>query len=187
MNKILILDRDGVINHDPEGYISHPDDWHPIEGSLSAIATLNRLGWHVFVVTNQSGIGRGYYDLESLAKIHEKMLQELAAVGGHIEEIFFCPHHPDANCVCRKPQPGLIFAIQKKFDLKLHEAFFVGDKLSDIEAAKAAGCKPLLVLTGQGEKTREENPLLDVPYFANLASVAAHLAVAEAGSSEYYS
>ncbi len=173
--KVLILDRDGVINHDPTGYISSPEAWQPIPGSLSAIATLNRAGWHVFVVTNQSGIGRGYYDLEDLSRIHEKMLRALAAEGGYIEEIFYCPHEPEAKCDCRKPAPGLFLDLQKKFDIDLTQAFFVGDKLSDVRAARAVGCQPILVLTGNGRQTMQDNPALDVPCFADLAAFAMHL------------
>lgn len=168
MKNIIILDRDGVINEDPHGYISHKNDWHPIPGSLDAIVKLNQAGWHVFVITNQSGIGRGFYDLQSMHHIHQEMCQQLAAVGGHIEDIFFCPHHPDENCQCRKPAPGLFYQLRDKYHVDLSQAFFVGDKISDVHAAYAAGCHPILVLTGNGKKTIQQHPKLNVPQFANL-------------------
>src|SRR5579862_2669163 len=108
----IILDRDGVINYDSEAYIKSPEEWLPIPGSLEAIATLNRHGFRVLIATNQSGVSRGYYDLAMLDRIHEKLVAQLAAVGGCIEEIFFCPHHPDDHCVCRKPKPGMIYQIK---------------------------------------------------------------------------
>ncbi|MDX1901280.1 MAG: D-glycero-beta-D-manno-heptose 1,7-bisphosphate 7-phosphatase [Gammaproteobacteria bacterium] len=167
-SKNIILDRDGVINEDPMGYISRPEDWHAITGSLEAIAQLNRAGWHVFVATNQSGIGRGFYDLEAMHAIHEKMINELAAVGGYIEEIFFCPHNPDENCDCRKPAPGLFVQLKEKYRIDLTSTIFIGDKLSDIDAARAVGCQPMLVATGYGQKTHQDYPDLNVPFFANL-------------------
>jgi len=170
MKKIIILDRDGVINYDSYEYIKTPDEWHAIPGSLEAIAQLNRAGFYVMVATNQSGIGRGYYDLAMLDLIHEKMLFELASVGGHIEEIFFCPHLPTDHCHCRKPKPGLLEQIQIKYAVDLSEVFFVGDKLTDVQAARASGCKSLLVLSDL-EKARTENEpeLTNVPRFKNLA------------------
>src|SRR5260221_14569878 len=123
----IILDRDGVINYDSIEYIKSPDEWLPIPGSLDAIAQLNRSGFHVLVVTNQSGVARGFYDLEMLDLIHEKMMHELAAVGGYIDEIFFCPHHPDENCICRKPKPGLFQKLAAKYPLNLAGTFFICD------------------------------------------------------------
>ncbi|HSW68944.1 MAG TPA: D-glycero-beta-D-manno-heptose 1,7-bisphosphate 7-phosphatase [Gammaproteobacteria bacterium] len=166
MKKLIILDRDGVINYDSDSYIKTPDEWHAIPGSLEAIARLNRAGFYVVVATNQSGVARGYFDVSGLDLIHEKMFSELASVGGHIEEIFFCPHHPEENCSCRKPKPGLLQKIHKKYDVDLKDVFFIGDKLSDIEAAKTAGCKPILILTSLKIHDLELN---DVPYFLNLA------------------
>jgi D-glycero-D-manno-heptose 1,7-bisphosphate phosphatase len=168
--KFIILDRDGVINYDSEYYIKNPDEWHAIPGSLNAIADLNRAGYHVLVVTNQSGVGRGFYDLEMLDRIHEKFIQELAAVGGCIEEIFFCPHHPDDNCECRKPKLELFNRIQKKYGVQFSDAFYIGDSYSDVQAAQASGCKPILVLTSKGQKTLDNHPeCLTIPYFLNLA------------------
>jgi D-glycero-D-manno-heptose 1,7-bisphosphate phosphatase len=169
-NPFIILDRDGVINYDSEYYIKSPDEWHAIPGSLEAIATLNRAGFRVLVATNQSGISRGYYDLEMLSRIHEKLLHELAAVGGYIDEIFFCPHHPDDGCGCRKPKLGLIQQIQKKYPISFADTFFVGDSYSDMQLAAESGCKPILVLTSKGQKTLEDHPeCASIPHFANLA------------------
>src|SRR6185312_6787760 len=171
MKKFIILDRDGVINYDSVEYIKSPDEWHAIPGSLEAIAQLNRAGYYVMVVTNQSGIARRYYDIGMLDLIHEKMFAELAAVGGHIEEVFFCPHHPAENCRCRKPKPGLLYDIQKKYAVNLADVFLVGDKLSDVQAARTAGCKPLLVETGLKKlDITNHRELADVPCFANLAA-----------------
>lgn len=171
--KFIILDRDGVINHDSLEYIKSPDEWHAIPGSLEAIAQLNRAGFHVLVATNQSGVSRGYYDLETLALIHEKFIRELAAVGGYVEEIFFCPHHPDDKCPCRKPQPGMLYQIRDKYQLNLENIYFVGDSASDMEVATIAGCKPLLVLTGNGKKTLEKFANVHhIPSFENLAEAA---------------
>jgi len=172
MRKIIILDRDGVINYDSAEYIKSPEEWHAMPGSLEAIAQLNRAGFYVVVATNQSGIARRYYDVAMLDLIHEKMLAELAAVGGHIEEIFFCPHLPSDNCYCRKPKPGLLQQIQKKYAVDLTTVFFVGDKLSDVQAARAVGCQPLLVLTEFNEIDCQTHPeLKNVPRFLNLADV----------------
>lgn len=162
----IILDRDGVINHDSNEYIKSPDEWLPIPRSLEAVATLNRAGYRVLIATNQSGIARGFYDLDMLDQIHEKMMRELAAVGGYVEEIFFCPHHPEEKCPCRKPQPGMIHAIAEKYPLSLPDTFFIGDSQADMGAALAAGCKPILVMTGNGHVTVDQHP--EVPNFANL-------------------
>lgn len=172
----IILDRDGVINYDSDQYIKSPDEWLPIPRSLEAIALLNRAGFRVLVATNQSGVARGYYDLETLDQIHEKMMRELAAVGGYVEEIFFCPHHPDENCHCRKPKPGLLQQIQAKYPLVLAETYFIGDSLADLGAAEAAGCKSLLVKTGNGIKTLEKHPHYSkIPAFADLHEAALYV------------
>jgi D-glycero-D-manno-heptose 1,7-bisphosphate phosphatase len=166
----IILDRDGVINYDSDEYIKSPDEWIPIPGSLEAIAQLNRHGFHVLVATNQSGIARGYYDVEILDRIHEKLMQELAMVGGYVEEVFFCPHHPDEGCECRKPKPGLLWQIQKKYPVNFAETFFIGDNIIDIQAAREVGCKPILVRTGKGERTLTKHPELAlIPHFPDLA------------------
>jgi D-glycero-D-manno-heptose 1,7-bisphosphate phosphatase len=170
MKKIIILDRDGIINYDSYDYIKSPDEWRAIPGTLEAIAQLNRADFYVLIATNQSGIGRGYYTIEMLDLIHEKLQSELAAVGGHIEEIFFCPHLPTDECFCRKPKPGMLEQIKKKYQVDFSTVFFIGDKLTDVQAALASGCKPLLVLSDL-EKTRTENDpaLANVPRFSDLA------------------
>lgn len=171
MKKFIILDRDGVVNYDSSAYVKSPDEWQPIPGSLEAIATLNRAGFSVFIATNQSGIGRGFYDVHTLHLIHEKMRLLLNATGGHIEEFFFCPHLPTDNCLCRKPKPGMLHAIQKKYAIDLTKVFFIGDKASDVEAAMAASCKPLLVQTFLEKIDTKTHPdVLNVPCFLNLSN-----------------
>ena len=167
----IILDRDGVINYDSDAYIKSPAEWLPIPGSLEAIAQLNRHGFRVLIATNQSGVARGYYDLAMLDQIHEKLTTELSAVGGYIEEIFFCPHHPNDGCLCRKPKPGMIYQMQEKYPIHLPETFFIGDSIVDVQAALAAGCKPLLVLSQKGNIMLEKYPeLLNIPSFENLSA-----------------
>jgi len=169
--RYIILDRDGVINYESSEYIKSPEEWRAIPGSLEAIATLNRAGYKVLIVTNQSGIARGYYDLATLSDIHEKLVRELAEVGGYIDEIFFCPHHPDEQCSCRKPRVGMLESITQKYPVKLSDTFFIGDSLVDLQAAQTAGCIPLLVLTGNGHKTITNNPeLTHISRFANLSA-----------------
>lgn len=166
----IILDRDGVINYDSDHYIKSPEEFHPIPGSLEAIAKLNKAGYRVFVVTNQSGIARGLYDHQMLSQIHEKLLKELSAVGGVIEEIFFCPHHPDEECNCRKPKPGLFYQIKEKYHVNLADTYFVGDKMTDVDVAKLVGCKPMLLMTGKGADTLNKYPkLASIPHFDDLA------------------
>lgn len=166
----VILDRDGVINYDSMEYIKSPEEWLAIPRSLEAIAQLNRHGYQVLIVTNQSGVARGYYDLDTLDSIHEKLVHELATVGGYVDEIFFCPHHPDENCLCRKPKPALFHQIKEKYPIDLTNTYFVGDSFSDVEVARLVGCKPLLVLTGKGSQTLERYPeLLNIPHFNDLA------------------
>lgn len=173
MKKMIILDRDGVINFDSSEYIKSPDEWHAIPGSLEAIASLNRAGFQVIIATNQSGVARGYYNLATLDEIHEKLMAELAAVGGYVEEIFFCPHHPDERCNCRKPKPGLFQQIQKKYEVDLQDVYFVGDSFTDVLVAKAVGCKFMMVLTGNGARTLAEHPDLHTELqFKNLAEAA---------------
>lgn len=167
----IFLDRDGVINYDSLEYIKSPDEWEAIPGSLEAIAQLNRAGYRVLIVTNQSGVARGHYNIEMLDSIHEKMQQELAAVGGHVEEIFFCPHHPNDHCNCRKPKPGMLHKIRDKYDVNLKDVFFIGDSFTDMQVAAEAGCKPILVLTGNGQRTLEQHPELShIDTFADLTA-----------------
>jgi D-glycero-D-manno-heptose 1,7-bisphosphate phosphatase len=152
--KLIILDRDGVINVDSDQFIKSPDEWKPIPGSLEAIARLNQWGWRVVVASNQSGVGRGLFGMDTLNAINDKMVRSLAQVGGRLDAIFFCPHAADSTCDCRKPKPGLLLQIGERFNVDLAGVPVVGDSLRDLQAAVAAGAKPYLVLTGKGEITR---------------------------------
>ncbi len=168
----VLLDRDGVINHDSDDYIKTADEWQPIPGSLEAIALLNNNDFKVIVITNQSGLGRGYYSLETLAEIHNKMLQLCQKNGAEIEAIFYCPHTPEDHCDCRKPKPGLLQQFSERYQRKLDDLFFVGDKISDIQAGETAGAKPILVKTGKGETTLSRYPDINHPIFENLYDAA---------------
>ena len=152
--KIIILDRDGPINHDSDEYIKSPEEWLPLPGALEAISRMNHAGYHVVIVTNQSGLGRGLMDVAALNGIHKRMLKQLAAVGGRIDAIFYCPHSPADGCTCRKPMPGLIDQVAERFGLEIQGVPFVGDTLTDMQAAVAAGCSPHLVLTGKSAGLR---------------------------------
>ena len=152
--KIVILDRDGTINHDSDEYIKSPEEWRALPGALEAISRLNHAGYHVVIATNQSGLGRGLMDVAALNAIHKRMIKQLAAVGGRVDAIFYCPHAPTDVCTCRKPMPGLIEQIAERFGLEMRGVSFVGDTLSDMQAAEAAGCVPHLVLTGKSEVLR---------------------------------
>ncbi|MBA4381270.1 MAG: D-glycero-beta-D-manno-heptose-1,7-bisphosphate 7-phosphatase [Sideroxydans sp.] len=157
--KLIILDRDGVINFDSDQFIKSPEEWKPIPGSLEAIARLNQAGYRVAVATNQSGIGRGLFDMPTLNAIHDKMHKSLAQVGGRVDAIFFCPHTNDANCECRKPKSGMIEEIATRFGVSLKGVPAVGDSLRDLEAAGRLGAQPYLVLTGKGAKTQAKGGL----------------------------
>ena len=171
--KLIILDRDGVINHDSDDYIKSENEWEAIPGSLEAIARLNRDGYRVVVATNQAGLARGKFNLNALNSIHGKMHTHLSQYGGHIEAIFFCPHGPDENCACRKPEPGLFHEISRRLRLPLYKTIVVGDKLSDMQAALAAKAKPVLVKTGYGQTLLDTGKLPDgIAVFDDLASVA---------------
>jgi len=174
--KLIILDRDGVINFDSAQYIKSPAEWRPIPGSLEAIARLNQAGYKVVVATNQSGVGRGLFDMDTLNAIHVKMHKALADVGGRIDAIFYCPHAADSGCECRKPKPGMFRRIAACFNVDLRGVPTVGDSLRDLLAGAAAGCLPFLVRTGKGEKTLAEGGLPEgTQIFADLAAVVAHL------------
>ncbi len=171
--KLLILDRDGVINHDSPTYIKSPDEWLPIDGSLEAIARFSNAGFQVVVATNQSGVGRGLFDLETLGDIHAKMHAAVQSVGGRIDAVFFCPHPDSANCDCRKPKPGLLRDILERTGIASSEALMVGDSLRDMQAGHAVGVKKILVLTGNGQKTMDHPDLPpDVSIRVDLAAVA---------------
>lgn len=169
--KLIILDRDGVINQDSDDYIKSPDEWVPIPGSLEAIARLNHAGYTVAVATNQSGLSRGYFDLKALSEMHRKMESLLSEHGGQIDALFYCPHGPDDGCYCRKPRPGMLHEIVERFQVGVNNVCFIGDTISDLKAATAAGIKPVLVRTGKGEKTEqllEENKFSKVPVHDDL-------------------
>jgi D-glycero-D-manno-heptose 1,7-bisphosphate phosphatase len=151
--KLIVLDRDGTINHDSDHFIKSPDEWRPIPGSLEAIARLNHAGYRVVVATNQSGIGRGLFGMATLNAIHDKMHRALAQVGGRIDAIFYCPHSADATCDCRKPKPGLLREAGRRFNVDMTGVPVIGDGLRDLQAAESVGSQPMLVLTGKGEKT----------------------------------
>jgi D-glycero-D-manno-heptose 1,7-bisphosphate phosphatase len=145
----------------------------PIAGSLEAIAQFNQAGYQVIVATNQSGLARGLYDLPTLTKIHQKFVSLLSDVGGKVEEIFFCPHHPNDRCSCRKPEPGMLHKIAEKYTVDLSDTIFIGDSLSDVQAAERAGCEPVLVLTGNGQRTLDElSASTKIRYFNDLAHAA---------------
>lgn len=170
--KLIILDRDGVINYDSDEYIKSPDEWHPIPGSLEAIARLNQADYRVIVVTNQSGIARGLFDLSTLHEIHAKMYRLLAEVGANVEAIFYCPHVSENECNCRKPRPGMFHQIANRLGISLTNVPAIGDSLRDLQAAIAAGAKPILVLTGKGRRTLQDlTEFGDVPVYEDLASV----------------
>ena len=175
--KLVILDRDGVINHDSDQYIKSPDEWRPIPGSLAAIARLNQAGYRVVVATNQSGVGRGLFETDTLLAIHDKMLKALTQVGGRLDAIFFCPHTNADNCDCRKPKPGMLKEIAARFNADLTGVPAVGDSLRDLQAAVAAGAQPMLVLTGKGRKTADDPALPpETLVFPDRAAAAAHIA-----------
>ena len=174
--KLVILDRDGVINFDSEHFIKSAAEWKPIPGSLEAIARLNQAGYKVVVATNQSGIGRGLFDMDTLNAMHEKMHRAAQAVGARIDAIFYCPHAADSKCECRKPKPGMFHRISACFNIDLKNVFAIGDSLRDLQAAEEAGAKPVLVLTGKGQDTRvnealPENTLI----FDDLAKAVEHI------------
>ena len=172
--KVILLDRDGVINHDSVDFIKSAAEWQPIEGSLEAIARLSRAGWRVFVCSNQSGIGRGLFSFDQLFAIHDALHSGVAALGGRIDGIVYCPHDPDADCACRKPKPGMLLEVAKRLNLDtLQGVSMVGDSLRDLEAARVAGATPVLVKTGNGSKTLRHHAkqLEGVAVYDDLAAV----------------
>jgi D-glycero-D-manno-heptose 1,7-bisphosphate phosphatase len=157
--KLVILDRDGTINHDSDQYIKSPAEWKPIKGSLEAIARLTQSGYRVVLATNQSGIARGLFDMTTLNSIDDTMHKAVALAGGRIDAVFFCPHAADANCECRKPKPGMLLEIGRRLNVALAGVPMVGDGLRDLQAAAAVGAQPVLVLTGKGRRTHKEGGL----------------------------
>jgi D-glycero-D-manno-heptose 1,7-bisphosphate phosphatase len=152
--KIVILDRDGTINQDSDDFVKTPEEWTPLPGALEAIAKLNHGGWHVVIASNQSGLGRGLFDVSTLNAMHAKMHKLLATVGGKVDAVFYCPHVPEDACRCRKPEPGLFEQIGERYGIDLKDVPSVGDSARDILAGMAAGCEPHLVLTGKGAAYR---------------------------------
>jgi D-glycero-D-manno-heptose 1,7-bisphosphate phosphatase len=175
--KLVVLDRDGTINHDSDEYIKSPAEWKPIKGSLEAIARLTQAGFRVVVATNQSGLARGLFDMAALNAIHDVLQRAVHQAGGRIDAIFFCPHADESGCECRKPRPGMLLEIGKRLNVPMEGVPVVGDSLRDLQAAAAAGARPVLVLTGKGKKTRAAGGLpAGTEVYADLAAVAAQLA-----------
>src|SRR5258706_12832792 len=175
--KLVILDRDGTINHDSDNYVKSPGEWRPIDGSLEAIARLTQAGYRVVVATNQSGIARGLFDTATLIAIHDTLQRAAALAGGRIDAFFFCPHAADSACACRKPKPGMLTEIARRFNVSLSDVYMVGDAPRDVEAAAAAGARPVLVLTGKGQATLDEGKLPPgTEVFPDLPAVARNIA-----------
>ncbi len=182
--KLIILDRDGVINQDRDDYVKSADECIPIEGSIDAIVRLNKAGFTVVIATNQAGLARGKFELEDLEAMHAKITKLVEEKGGEIGAIFYCPHHPDDNCKCRKPKPGMLDAIEAEFNTSVESSYFIGDSLRDLQAAIQKACKPILVLTGNGVRTQAQlavpslqtdAPIIEseqVQVFENLAAAA---------------
>jgi D-glycero-D-manno-heptose 1,7-bisphosphate phosphatase len=174
--KLIILDRDGVINFDSDQFIKNPEEWKPIPGSLEAIARLNQANYRVVVATNQSGVGRGLFDMPMLNAIHDKMHKACALHGARIDAVFFCPHTAESHCHCRKPNTGMLEEISERYNVSLAGVPTVGDSLRDLQSSAAMGALPFLVLTGKGSKTKAAGGLPEgTRVFTDLAAVAAEL------------
>ncbi|MBK8321375.1 MAG: D-glycero-beta-D-manno-heptose 1,7-bisphosphate 7-phosphatase [Betaproteobacteria bacterium] len=177
--KLIILDRDGVINQDSDKYIKSPAEWQPIPGSIEAIARLHQGGYRIVVATNQSGIGRGLFDMATFNAMNDKMMELVFRQGGRIDALFFCPHTDVENCNCRKPRTGMYEEIAARYHMDLKGVPCVGDAMRDLKAAEAVGGQPILVLTGKGEKTRAEGGLpRRTQVYADLAEVSRHIVAA---------
>ena len=170
--KLVILDRNGTINVHREDFVKSDTEWTPLPGALEAVARLNHAGWHVVIASNQSGLGRGLFDMASLNAMHAKMHKMLAAVGGRVDAVFYCPHSPDEGCDCRKPKPGLLRAIAEHYQASLEGIWFVGDSQSDLQAALAVDAQPVLVKTGKGERTLEKSVPASTLIYDDLAAIA---------------
>jgi D-glycero-D-manno-heptose 1,7-bisphosphate phosphatase len=179
--KLVILDRDGVINMDRDDYVKSLAEWVPLPGSITAIARLSQAGFTVAVATNQSGIGRGLFDLDELEAMHARLIELVTEAGGEIAGIFYCPHTPDDDCQCRKPRPGLLDAIARELETEVQGAFIVGDAIRDLEAGVSRGCVPVLVKTGKGEASfttlqqQQRDEFDSLLVFDNLEDAAEHL------------
>ena len=171
--KIVILDRDGVINHDRDDFVKNSLEWVPLPKAAEAIALFSQAGWRVVVATNQSGIGRGLFDMHALNAVHEKMHHLISKAGGRIDAVFFCPHKPEAGCSCRKPAPGMVLEVAERFSVKPESLWLVGDSLRDLEAVAAVGGRAILVRTGKGRKTEAAGNLpAGTPVFDDLHAAA---------------
>ena len=169
--RLVVLDRDGVVNEDRGEPIVSPEDWVPLPGSLEAIARLHQAGWHVAVATNQSGIGRGLLALDTLHAIHRRMHESVREAGGRIDVVAFCPHRASDRCDCRKPAPGMLYTIAARLDVALPELVMIGDSLRDVQAAMAVAARPMIVRTGKGQRTLDENLGLEhIPAHDDLAA-----------------
>jgi D-glycero-D-manno-heptose 1,7-bisphosphate phosphatase len=175
---LLILDRDGVINEESADFVKSPQEWTPLPGSLRALGAASRAGFRITVVSNQSGLARGLLGIEDLHRIHRRLLQEASSYGGTVDAFLFCPHGPREGCGCRKPQPGLVHAAAQRSGLRLDDAVMIGDRASDLAAARAAGVRPMLVLTGHGTETARSLANDPVPVFTDLAD-AVHALLAD--------
>ncbi len=176
MNKLIILDRDGVINQDSDEYVKSLEEWIPIEGSCEAIADLCKAGYTIAVATNQSGLARGYFSVDDLEAMHGRMNALVEEAGGEIATIKYCPHGPNDNCDCRKPLPGLVDQIEAELGISAKGAWFIGDSLRDLQAGLSKGCKPALVMTGKGEKTLLKMLTMEVEAEIKQAAVYSDLA-----------
>lgn len=177
--KLAILDRDGVINFDSDQYIKTPSEWRPIPGSIEAIARLSQKGYRIAVATNQSGIGRGLFDMATLNAINDKMMEMVFRQGGRIDALFFCPHTADENCNCRKPRTGMLEEIAARFHTELKGVPAIGDSLRDLQAADSVGAQPILVLTGKGRETQAAGSMpKKTQVFADLAEASRHIIAA---------
>ncbi len=169
--KLIILDRDGVINEEPDECVTSPSEWHAIPGSLEAITRANSAGFHVAVASNQPGLAQGRFDIDALNAIHQKLFSELSVTGGHIDAVFFCPHAPQDKCQCRKPQPGMLIDIGARFHTDLRDVPFIGSSLRDVQAARAANAQPMLVRTGKWQHSKQQDGELNgVSIYENLAA-----------------
>jgi D-glycero-D-manno-heptose 1,7-bisphosphate phosphatase len=177
---LIVLDRDGVINEDSHEYIRCLADWHPLPGSIEAMAALSRAGYKLAIATNQSGLSRGYFGLDELEAIHGELCRQVESLGGQVAAIFYCPHLPDEGCCCRKPATGMLQAMEAELGESPRGAFFIGDSLKDLQAARAFGCRPVLVRSGKGRLTEQglqganpgvEHPA-DIPIYNDLAAAA---------------
>lgn len=184
--KLLVLDRDGVINEDSPKYIKAPDEWYPIPGSIEAISELSRAGWSIVVASNQSAVGRGMISVDTLNRINAKMHRVVANAGGHIDAVFFCPHDPDQACDCRKPKPGMLLEIARRYHVNAIDLIMVGDSLRDLQAVAAMDGLPILVRTGKGKKTEADGNLPpNTLVFDDLHAVANYLLAHEASLSVF--